>query len=42
MGTCVGGTVLTIVTEKMASKTFGQRTCRSRMKGTRARKYLSG
>ena len=38
----IGGAVLSIVAEKMASKAFSEGTGRSRVKGSRTREYLSG
>ena len=38
----VGGAVLSIVAEIMTSKAFGQRSCRSRLKFSRAREDASG
>ena len=42
MGAGIGGAVLTIVTEKMAAKTFRQEACRGRTESSRMRKDLSG
>ena len=42
MRACVGGAVLSIVTEMMTPKTFSQRTSRGRSKCVRAREYSSG
>ena len=42
VGASIGGAVLMVVTEKMATKALSQRASKGRMKGIRAREDLSG